>query len=390
MKNNNLGAFSFFLTVYTIIVFLSNDAYLPALPEIMKDFGVSTHAVQATVTAWFLGSASVQLVLGPLSDRFGRRPVLLIGGIFFVISSAVCALTGELSVFIIARVAQGAAVTSMIVAGYAAVNEAYEQEKAIKVLAKINGVTVLAPALGPLFGALILYVGSWSLIFMVLAVSAILVLLALFFKMPETNVEKHPLHLVTLFKHYKKIISNRLFLKYIIPYGALFGGFIAWITVSPLLIIDVYHFSAIQFGLIQGAVFVCFTVGSLLLARLASKLSVHKLIDIALLLALLALVVVTLGVIFISQSFWIVLFGVMSYSLASGLSYAALNRLAIDACDEPMGLRVAISSMVVCVSGVIGSGLISHFFEGSVLTVLLILLFAAVISIMSYHLLAEK
>src|ERR1700722_8603518 len=96
----SLVLFPFILVFYEIIHYLANDMYLPALPILAKELKISTHVAQMTITTWFLGAASMHLILGPLSDRIGRRPVLLSGGILFIVSTFYCAMTSDIRFFL--------------------------------------------------------------------------------------------------------------------------------------------------------------------------------------------------------------------------------------------------------------------------------------------------
>ena len=149
--------FPLLLALYEIATYLSNDAYLPALPHIARDLNTSHHLIQLTLTTWFMGSASMQLFLGPVCDRIGRRPVLLFGGIVFITSTVGCALTQDVYLLLILRFIQGSTITSMVVAGYATIHDLFNREQAIHTLAVMNSITVLAPSFGPLFGAIILH-----------------------------------------------------------------------------------------------------------------------------------------------------------------------------------------------------------------------------------------
>ncbi|HLB42056.1 MAG TPA: MFS transporter, partial [Gammaproteobacteria bacterium] len=130
--------FPWWLVVYEIAVYLSMDAYMPALPKIAYAFGVDSHTAQLTAIVWMLGGLLVQLVFGPLSDRYGRRPILLFGGGLYVVSTIVCAFSSDIHTMLIARFFQGMAMPSMFIAGYAAINELFESEKAVKILARMN------------------------------------------------------------------------------------------------------------------------------------------------------------------------------------------------------------------------------------------------------------
>jgi multidrug resistance protein len=100
-------------------------------------------------------------LVGPLSDRLGRRPILICGMLLFVLATLACALTTDFNLFLAGRFVQGATVCFILVAGYASIHEMYEQKEAIKIISLMNSVTVVAPALGPLIGGLIVTFATW-------------------------------------------------------------------------------------------------------------------------------------------------------------------------------------------------------------------------------------
>ena len=111
---------------------------------------------------------SVQLIVGPLADRYGRRPVPLIGGVFFLLSSLGCALAADIYWLIFARFVQGISVCSMMVPGYASIHDLYDDEKAIQILVWMGTVAIIVPAIGPLFGGFILLFATWRWVFVAL------------------------------------------------------------------------------------------------------------------------------------------------------------------------------------------------------------------------------
>jgi MFS transporter, DHA1 family, multidrug resistance protein len=122
--------FPFIFVFYEITHYLANDMYLPAMPRLVADLQTTTHLGQQTITVWFLGTAALQLLLGPLSDRLGRKPILFLGGLIFILSTLICALTSNIHLFLIARFFQGTAVCAVITAGYSSIHELYDQIRA--------------------------------------------------------------------------------------------------------------------------------------------------------------------------------------------------------------------------------------------------------------------
>lgn len=160
MNNKNKLSLLFFpilLVFYEIATYLSNDMYLPALPQMMRELSLTTEYAQLTLTTWFLGQASFPLITGVLSDRFGRRPILLIGGLIYIATTIYCAVADNFYALFIARFLEGGMVATMLVPGYSCIHELYKQVEAVKILAFMGGISVLAPAFGPLLGGFVLY-----------------------------------------------------------------------------------------------------------------------------------------------------------------------------------------------------------------------------------------
>ncbi len=158
--------FPLFLIVYEFCTNMSNDMYLPALALIASDLGTKINLVQLTITAWLAGNTAVQLIIGPLSDRYGRRPILFGGGFLFLLSTLGCALAPSLALLIFFRFLQGIGVCTMMVSGYASIHDLYNDKKAIHILVWMGTAAVLAPAIGPVLGGVLLLVTDWRVIFL--------------------------------------------------------------------------------------------------------------------------------------------------------------------------------------------------------------------------------
>jgi len=366
LSEKALRLFPFYLIFYEMVCYLANDAYLPAMPELAKDLGVNNDIVQLTLTAFFLGNASMQILLGPIADRYGRRTLLLGGGIVFVASTFYCTFSNDVYWFLVARFLQGAAVTSMIISGYATVHAMYDQTRAIKTLSWMASITVLAPALGPLFGALILYVGDWRIIFAILGVLGSISLMILLKKMPETLEKPIPIVFSTVLKSYAHLIMRPAFIRPVIAISILFATMVAWVAAGPFLVMDTFHYSPFVFGLMQAVVFTAFILGTRFINHFIERVSLIKLIRISLLLAFVG----GLGSLIMCHLFkdYLVdiLLPMIVIAFASGIGFPIFNRISIEGCAQPMGLTMAVFSTFMGLSGFLGSLLISSFFSGEV------------------------
>lgn len=166
---------------------LGTAAYLAGLPMAAEDLGITTGAAQFTLTVYIIGLALGQIVIGPLSDRFGRRRPLLVGIIAFVLFSISISFAPTLEIMLILRLFQGIAASSGMVLGRAIVHDMVQGDRAARALNVITAAGLIVPALAPLLGSLILAFGTWRTIFLVLAGLGAVVGVWSFIRIPETH-----------------------------------------------------------------------------------------------------------------------------------------------------------------------------------------------------------
>jgi DHA1 family bicyclomycin/chloramphenicol resistance-like MFS transporter len=150
-----------FLTVLSAFVALSTDIYLPALPSMTKDFGVPEYQTNLTLTLFFIFYAAAILVWGPLSDRYGRRPILLVGLSCYTVAGVLCALSPNVYLLMLFRIMQAVGAGAASAVATAIVKDVYRGRKRESTLAVIQSMTVLSPAVAPMIGALLLNLTSW-------------------------------------------------------------------------------------------------------------------------------------------------------------------------------------------------------------------------------------
>lgn len=341
--------FPYLLILYEVVLYLSNDMYLPSMPTIASDLSLNEHEIQATLTFWFLGASSLQLILGPISDRFGRRVVILCGAVAFIIASGFCAVATSLTTLLIARLIQGTAVCTLV-AGYAAVHETFATKQAIKLFAIIGAVTILAPALGPLFGSILVQFATWRYIFWFLAAFGLITIFALFFYLPETNTTRKKIDLPNIASDYRKIISNKDFLIPCLSYFLIVAVEFLWAFESPFIMIEVYKTSILFYGIAQTIIFGCFLMGAAATKWLLDRYTVKILIKYGTFITLLG----TLAFWLVSAYYPVLLLGIacmMIVAMGSSMLVAPLTRLALEACRQPAGMTTAIFTAATNLAG---------------------------------------
>lgn len=373
-KEKAILLFPFLLVSYEITAYLATDMYLPALPNMIADLHISNRLGQLTLTSWFLGASCLQLIVGPLSDRYGRRPVLLTGAIVFIISTVFCAITNDIITLLVARFFQGSTVCSVVVAGYASIHESYEQQQAIKILALMGSITVLAPSAGPLLGSIILLFGNWQTIFWLLTIGGTISFILLFKWMPETNPDghQHPIEIKKIAHNYYTIVTCKDFMLNTMAMCFVFSGMIAWITAGPLLIIQDYHYSAFMFSVFQIMIFGSFIAGTQIVGLLIHRMTPEKIAVIGLSITLLGSMSALLSTLLFPSSVWLFVSMMMLYASGGGMTFSPMQRLAIESSHAPTGAKMAVFTTGTSGFAVMGAFLVTIFYDGQLISLALI------------------
>ncbi len=253
---------------------MSVDMYLPSLPDIAAEFAAPTSSVQLTLSAFFLGFAAGQLVYGPLSDRFGRRPVLLAGIGLYVLTSAACALSAGIGFMIAARGLQALGGGAGTVVSRAIVRDLFAADRAAQVMSLMMLVMSVAPLVAPLLGGQLLYWLGWRAIFWVLAAFGAACLLAVARAIPETNPpqRRHPLPLAAVRGAYLRVLRHRQASGSILVGSLALAGMFAYISGTPFIYIEIFHVPPQLYGLLFGLNIVGMMGGAYLNSRLVTRL----------------------------------------------------------------------------------------------------------------------
>jgi MFS transporter, DHA1 family, multidrug resistance protein len=258
---------------------LSIDMYLPAFPDLARDFHTSPTLVQFSLTFFLLGLSSGQLLAGPLSDVFGRRKPLLIGLIIYFVVSLLCVFSPSIWMFILLRLIQGLAASAGVVISRAIVRDLYagsELTKFYALLALVNG---LAPILAPIVGAQLLKMISWNGLFVIISVIGLIMFFVVFFGLPETLHEKKRSSggIKNTFMTFRNLILDKSFIGYALAQGLVFAAMFAYISGSPFVVQTIYGGSPTMFSLIFAVNAVGIMIASQTTGRLAGRIHESKL-----------------------------------------------------------------------------------------------------------------
>lgn len=263
---------------------LSIDMYLPALPQLARDFGASASSIQLTLSACLIGLALGQVVAGPLSDTYGRRRPLLIGVSAYAAASLLCALAPSLLLLIILRFVQGLAGAAGIVIARAIVRDLHSGVAAARFFSLLMIVSGLAPILAPILGGQVLQFTSWRGVFVILFVIGVMLLvlaaLGLRETLPQTLRQTGGLR-ATL-ATFRRLLADVSFVGYAGACGFAFAAMFAYISGSSFVLQDIYGVSPQGYSLIFGMNAIGLAVAGQLNGRLVSRVSPRRLLLIGL------------------------------------------------------------------------------------------------------------
>lgn len=302
--------FAAILTALVAFGPISTDMYLPSLPAMKLALGATVSEVQLTLSVFLAGFAVSQLIYGPLSDRFGRRPVLIMGIAVYGLASVACFLSTSIEALIMSRFFQAFGACSGPVLGRAIVRDVYGQERAAQVLAYMGSAMALAPAVAPMFGGYLQIWFGWEANFVVISIFAFILVILVGLLIQETNTQQNPdaLKPARLVGNYMELLRHRDFLGFVLLNSFVFSGLFAFISGSSFVFVDVFGLAPNIYGICFGAVVCGYIAGTLIAGKKSRTLGGPRMLQIGSSLALLG--------------------GVLVFSIALGGGFGAVSVVA--------------------------------------------------------------
>lgn len=266
MKNKIFSYGTFLLCLLGILSAFGpfvTDMYLPALPQLQTYFNTDAYMVQLSLSTSMLGLATGQVFFGPLSDKYGRKPIIIVSMLVFIVSTVFCLLATSIDTFVVSRLLQGIGGAGGIVLSRSIATDRYWGEKLAKMMAIIGAIHGIAPVSAPVIGGTMTDSMGWRGIFMLLLIIGILLLigsLVMRESLPEDKRSEDGI--LKTFATIIKVMRNRKFLYLLLQYGFTGGVFFAYISSSPFIIQRHYGYTAFVFSLIFGVNAFVFGMGA--------------------------------------------------------------------------------------------------------------------------------
>ncbi len=347
---------------------LATDMALPSVSLVQADFGSSPAEAASAIAVFLAGFSTAPLVVGPLADRFGRKPVMLAGLVLFALASIGCALAPSIAVLIVARVLQGVGAGAVAILPRAIIRDLFEGREARLQLAAVSIVFSVAPLIGPTLGAALLAIGPWRLIYATHAVVAVTLGAFTLAKLGESHDEtmRRSLRPATIVAGYRRALTNRMCGGFSLIVGLVFAGLFAYVNVSPLLFIEGYGFSQAGFGGLFAMTASGVIAGSLLNTWLVRRhASPRAVLDAALSAIALAGLTVFIASLGGHPSLVLVIAPVMIYISAFGLVMPNAVHEAIHPLPDIAGIASAVLVSAQMLFGALGGSLAAALYRDS-------------------------
>ncbi len=365
--------FAGFLVLYEFLTYIANDMIMPGMIDVVNTFNGRESDIATSLTLYILGGASLQLFLGPLSDAYGRRPIMLTGAVVFFVFTVWIACSSSMHQFLIARFFEGMGLCFISVIGYATLQEIFEEMDAIRLMAMMSNISILAPLLGPLAGALFVHYFNWRFIFVMIAAFALISLLGLAWKMPESvgqtkrdgsAIPRVPLSPKTIMHNYKRLSMNRSFMLASMGLGLAGLPCVAWIGLAPVILVTVGKLSLMEYGIWQIPIFGAIIAGNMTLRRLTHTCSLEKLLKIGSLVLGSGLALMLILQVFFSTGFVGLIPGLMLYFFGLGIVGSPLSRFVLFSTQIAKGTASALMSMILMSVQAIGVQFVNLLYSG--------------------------
>ena len=354
------------LVLASTAAMMSTHMYTPSMPHLVDYFNTTPAVVKLSLSLNALAFAMMQLIYGPLSDRFGRRPIMLFGMAGFVVFSLFCAFAQSIQQLIAARVLLGICAAAEAVLVYAIIHDLFDETGRVRALAIYGMVIALTPAVAPVVGGYVHVWLGWPANFILIAIAGMLALTLCWRLLPESVVpDKNGLQPKLILKDYAKLLRNRGFMNYAVMTGAGSGVIMAFVTAGPFILISYFKVATEHYGLYFVIPVVAFITANLITRRLAEKMNIELLLRIGLMISAVGTIAIT-GLIFsrfLGPLSLILVFSVTTFGLGPVFAIAPMR--ALDSTDSPTGVASAMVNMLPTLMGGLASFSLSIFHDGT-------------------------
>lgn len=300
---------------------ISVELYLPALSQVAHTFNTPVVSAQLTIALYPIGYGLSQLFLGPLSDRFGRKKILLSAGFLYLLMTIVCFFSNSITGLVIARIFQAVGACSGPLMARAMIRDLYDTQTSAKMLGTVASVMGFVPALSPILGGYLTDWFGWRSNFVFMFGFAIMALVLMQFVFHETNthLRSDATKIKSIFSGYIRVYSDKYFIVYCSSMCLFYGGLFALITQAPLLFHDFLHATPKQFGRYFFPIIISYAIGSYVVSRYMHNFSISQKSYLAIFIGLFSGIALMVVNGFLSVNVFTLLAPLCLYSFSAGI-----------------------------------------------------------------------
>jgi DHA1 family bicyclomycin/chloramphenicol resistance-like MFS transporter len=336
------------VALLTMIGPFTIDTYLPSFPAIEAEFGVSRALLSQSLAFYLAAFAISTLVWGPLSDRLGRRAVVVSTLLLYLFASLGCALAGDYGSFLVFRLLQGVAAGGGLAAGRTMIRDVHSPQDAQRAMSRVMMLFALAPAVAPMIGGWLHDAFGWHSVFYFLALYSALMLVLVLLRIPETlpTSMRQSFHPLNVARVYGRTLIHRRFQSLVFMLACYFGGMFLYIAGAPTVVFDflklgVDDFSVLFVPLVGGLI-----CGAWLSGRLAHRWHAERTVALALTLMTLGTVLNSAQALYLSPLVVTTIIPLVFYTTGIGIAMPAMTVLSLDCFPHNRGAASAVQGFI--------------------------------------------
>lgn len=380
------------LAAMTALGPLATDMYLPAMPAMAEALTTGPDQIQLTLSLYMAGFAMAQLLCGPISDRFGRRPVMVAGLTLFLIASLLCAWSPNVEWLLAGRFLQAFGGAAGPVLARAAVRDIHGPIEAGRILSYMASTMAFAPAIAPVVGAGLLLFFGWESIFIMLAFYSAAMLAVLTFMLPEPLAieRRQSINPRKILTNFRLLLSQRAFIGYTLVNAAAFSGLFAYLSGSSFVLIEYMGVKPAQYGVLFTLIVIGFFIGTIISGRYSHRLGRDCLISLG------TLICATSGMIMASLAFigvhqpWTVVSPQVFFMLGVGILMPQTMAGALAPNPQCAGSASSLFGFLQMTVAALVGGLVGQFHDGSSRTMALTIGLMGALALISHLLLVRR
>ncbi|MGC9387335.1 MAG: multidrug effflux MFS transporter, partial [Hydrogenovibrio sp.] len=323
------------------------DTYLPSFPAIEAELSANRDLLTQTLAVYLVSFALATLIWGPLSDRWGRKPIIVLSLLGYLGASILSALAQSIETLMLGRALQGAMLAGSLVASRAMIRDFFPGDDAQKAMAVMMMLFTAAPALAPIIGGWLEVHLGWRSVFYFLAIYSVIIIMLFSLRVAESQAPEHvqSLHPRRIMQGYWQSLTHPQFLRLVAAQGLIIGGFFIYVAGAASVIFDHLKLGEQDFWILFVPVVTGVLLGSILVHRLTHRYATATLIDIAFILAAISVLLNLLFTNLFPVQAWSVIAPLVLYSFAFAMANPGLSLVALDCLPTQRGLASSVQSL---------------------------------------------